>query len=149
MALFLVRHAQAGHRGFGPHDKERCLSDDGQAQARALVGALRTVTITRLLSSPYIRCRQTLAPLAEATDLTVESTPTLAEGMPFEPVLTLFSHLPEGSVLCSHGDVIPEVVEALIRRGLDVCGERRWNKGSVWVLERSGDEWTQGHSFRL
>lgn len=149
MALFLVRHAQAGHRGFGPNDTSRCLSEDGQAQARSLVEALRDVSITRLISSPYERCRQTLAPLSEATRLTVESMPALAEGMPFEPVLALFDQLPEGSVLCSHGDVIPDVIQALARRGLEVRGEPRWNKGSVWVLQRCGGEWTEGSSFRL
>jgi 8-oxo-dGTP diphosphatase len=149
MSLFLVRHAQAGHRSYGPQDESRTLSEGGEAQAQALVTALGDTTVTRLLSSPYARCRQTLGPLAVATGLDVEPTACLAEGMPFEPVLHLFGQLPEGAVLCSHGDVIPEVIDALIRRGLRVQGEPRWNKGAVWVLDRTADQWTTGRSFRL
>jgi 8-oxo-dGTP diphosphatase len=149
MAVFLVRHAQAGHRGFGPGDQERALSTSGEAQAAALVLALKATLITRLVSSPFLRCVQTLEPLAAALGVTIETTPLLAEGMPFEPVLELLAGLPEGSVLCSHGDVIPDVVQALLRRGLQIHGEPRWNKGSVWSLHRTNNEWTDGHSFVL
>lgn len=149
MALFLIRHAQAGQRVFGPHDRDRPLSPEGEVQARGLITALNNETITRLLSSPFPRCQQTLAPLAAWTGLAVETTPKLAEGMPFEPVLDMMAELPEGAVLCSHGDVIPDVVQALVRRGLAVVGEPRWSKGSVWVLERDGEDWTEARSFRL
>jgi 8-oxo-dGTP diphosphatase len=149
MALFLVRHAKAGHREFGPVDRERPLSADGHTQAKALVKYMVDVPVTRLLSSPYTRCRQTLAPLAEATGLTLETTSQLSEGAPFEPVLQLLSELADGSVLCSHGDLIPDVMQALIRRGLSINGDQNWSKGSVWVLERTDGHITSGSSFRL
>jgi 8-oxo-dGTP diphosphatase len=149
MAVFLVRHAQAGHRGFGHGDRERSLSASGEAQAAALAGVLKGTMVTRLLSSPYLRCVQTLEPLAATLGVTVETTPLLAEGMPFEPVLELLAGLPEGAVLCSHGDVIPDVVQALLRRGLHIHGEPRWSKGSVWTLDRTNNEWTDGRSFVL
>ena len=149
MALFLVRHAKAGHREFGPVDRERSLSADGHAQAKALVKYLADITVTRLLTSPFTRCRQTLAPLADATGLGLENTFQLAEGAPFEPVLQLLSELPDGSVLCSHGDLIPDVMQALVRRGLTINGDENWSKGSVWVLECTDGQMTQGHSFRL
>jgi 8-oxo-dGTP diphosphatase len=90
-----------------------------------------------------------LAPLAEATGLMIENTTQLAEGAPFEPVLTLLSEVPDGSVLCSHGDLIPDVMQALVRRGLTITGDENWTKGSVWVLERTDGQITNGHSFRL
>jgi phosphohistidine phosphatase SixA len=149
MALFLVRHAKAGHREFGPLDRERPLSTDGHAQARALVTYLADTPVSRLLTSPFTRCRQTLTPLAEATGLPLEDTFQLSEGAPFEPVLQLLSDLPDHSVLCSHGDLIPDVLQALVRRGLRVTGDEHWSKGSVWVLERTNGQMTAGSSFRL
>jgi 8-oxo-dGTP diphosphatase len=149
MALFLVRHAKAGHREFGPVDRERSLSADGHAQAKALVKYLSNTTVTRLLTSPFTRCRQTLAPLAETTGLDLENTFQLSEGAPFEPVLQLLAELPDGSVLCSHGDLIPDVMQALVRRGLTIKGEEHWSKGSVWVLKRTDGHITEGSSFRL
>jgi 8-oxo-dGTP diphosphatase len=149
MALFLVRHAKAGHREFGPVDRERSLSADGHTQAAALVTTLASTKVSRILSSPYARCRQTLTPLAEATGLPLESKPELSEGAPFEPVLQLLEELPDGAVLCSHGDLIPDVMQALMRRGLVVHGDEHWTKGSVWVLERKDGTITDARSFRL
>jgi 8-oxo-dGTP diphosphatase len=149
MALFLVRHAKAGHREFGPVDRERSLSPDGHTQAEALVTALADTKVTRILSSPYARCRQTVTPLAEATGLPLETKPELSEGAPFEPVLQLLGELSDGSVLCSHGDLIPDVMQALVRRGLTVHGDEHWTKGSVWVLDRNDGIVTDASSFRL
>ena len=55
--------------------------------------------------------------------------------------------LEDGAVMCSHGDVIPEVIDALERRGMEVSGFRESRKGSVWVLERRGDEFIGGHAW--
>jgi phosphohistidine phosphatase SixA len=149
MSLYLVRHAKAGPRTLGPDDRLRSLSRDGNEQARALVTHLIDVPVARLVSSPFVRCRQTLGPLAEATGLPIEDLPSLIEAMPFEPVLSLLSELPDHSVLCSHGDLIPDVIQALARRGMHVHGEQHWSKGAVWVLDRTGTAITAGRSFRL
>ena len=92
-----------------------------------------------MLSSPYVRCVQTLEPLAEAHGLPVETVRELAEGEPFEPVLEMLATLPDGSVLCTHGDIVPDVIDALARRGTKVIGEPDWRKGARWELERDGD----------
>jgi 8-oxo-dGTP diphosphatase len=93
-----------------------------------------------LRSSTYLRCRQTLEPLAAATGLAVIDEFALVEGNPFEPVLDLLASLPDGAVLCSHGDVIPDTLAALERRGCRFAGPVEWRKGSVWTLERVGDD---------
>lgn len=149
MSLYLVRHAKAGPRTLGPHDRQRPLSRDGSEQARNLMTHLIEVPVSRLLSSPFVRCRQTLEPLAETTGLSIADSPTLIEGMPFEPVLSLLKELPDHAVLCSHGDLIPDVIQALVRRGMRVHGEQHWAKGSVWVLDRTGTDITAARSFRL
>lgn len=140
MSLFLVRHASAGERGFGPDDRLRPLDDIGRARAAQIADQLAGRASGRLLTSPFTRCFQTLEPLGLRTGTTVEKTNALAEAQPFEPVLDLVAALPDGSVLCSHGDLIPDVMDALVRRGVDIVGEPSWKKGVVWVLERDGSQ---------
>jgi 8-oxo-dGTP diphosphatase len=52
--------------------------------------------------------------------------------------------LHDGAVLCSHGDVIPDVISALERRGMHIAGDPDWRKATVWVLERDGDTFAKG-----
>ncbi len=47
--------------------------------------------------------------------------------------------MPDGAVLCSHGDVIGEVIDALVRRGCELTSPPDWRKGSTWVLRRDDD----------
>lgn len=137
MALFLIRHAKAGDRQrWTDRDEVRPLSKKGWRQAEGLRAAFEGRAIPRLLSSPYVRCIQTLEPMAEMVDGKVEVAPVLAEGMSFEGALDLLQTLPDGSVLCSHGDVIPDTIDALIRRGTELVGQPDWRKGVTWVLER-------------
>jgi 8-oxo-dGTP diphosphatase len=69
--------------------------------------------------------------------------PRLAEGYNRDGALELISTLPNGSVLCSHGDVIPDVMAALQRRRTEIIGDPDWRKGTVWVLEREDGEINQ------
>jgi phosphohistidine phosphatase SixA len=63
--LLLVRHADAGNkqRWAGP-DSLRPLSANGHAEAAGLVVRLEDYPISRVLSSPTLRCSQTVDPLA-------------------------------------------------------------------------------------
>lgn len=137
MSLYLVRHAKAGNRSeWRGDDRVRPLTPKGWRQAEAIAARLAPVAPSVLRSSSYLRCRQTLEPLAAATGLEVVDEPALVEGNPFEPVLDLLATLPDGAVLCSHGDVIPDTLAALDRRGCRFVGPVEWRKGSVWTLER-------------
>jgi 8-oxo-dGTP diphosphatase len=137
LTIYLVRHAKAGDRTAWPGpDCERPLSKPGRQQAHRLGKRLGEVGATTLVSSPSLRCVQTLEPLAERAGLPIVIDDRLDEGAPFEPVLELLAGLAKGAVLCSHGDVIPETIDALVRRGLDVRTPADWRKASVWVLER-------------
>lgn len=142
MAVLLVRHAKAGDRSrWGDDDRSRPLTEAGRAQAAGLVGDIDLVPLA-LYSSPHVRCVETLQPLAVAFGLEVNIDDRLAEGTDLEPALDLLHEVPDGSVLCSHGDVIPMLIDALLRRGMvldsTVPGVK---KGSWFALSRNGDAW--------
>lgn len=139
MSVLLIRHAHAGSRSeWMGHDAERGLSDRGRKQAKRLVAKLRGYDIERILSSPYVRCMETVAPLAAARDLKVEAVDALAEGAGDKAVRLLRSLATADVALCTHGDVIPEILLALREDdGLDLGAHPRQAKGSVWVLETS------------
>jgi len=144
--LYLVRHADAGHRRDhdGP-DEERPLSERGRRQAEGLSRGLKDSDITRLLSSPYVRCIETLAPLGQRLTLPVEDDARLAEGQGAAGALDLAATLRHTSaVFCSHGDVIPDVLDALLARGMKLKDELRWQKASTWALTWDGDRLTKG-----
>jgi 8-oxo-dGTP diphosphatase len=135
--LYFVRHAKAGSRSqWVGDDRLRPLSDKGRAQSEALAAQLADVATGVLVSSPYLRCVETLQPLAERVDGAVRADDRLAEDTGFAGALELLGELPDGSVVCSHGDVIPETIGALQRRGTTIVGEPDWRKASVWALTR-------------
>lgn len=133
-ALYLVRHAEALSAGAEP-DHLRPLTEAGWRQARALAWLLVDEPVGRLLSSPALRCRQTLVPLALDRGLGIEPHPSLAEGSPLTNALRLLqqvAHLP--AVLCSHADVIQELILHLDGLGV-VLDEPQWPKGSTWIID--------------
>ena len=147
MSLYVVRHAKAGSRSTwdGDDDVLRPLSKAGEKQADGIADRLHSEIDAgqderpRLVSSPYVRCMETLVPLGARLGLAVEPDDRLAEGWTFEPALELLDEVPDGSVLCTHGDVLPDLIAALERRGLHIDGEPDWRKGATWRLERNGD----------
>jgi broad specificity phosphatase PhoE len=138
MTVFLVRHTHAGDRStWDGDDRRRPVSELGVRQAEALVELLADHPVDRVLSSPYVRCVQSVAPLAATRGLEVEEEDLLAEGVPLDLVQQLLRRCEaEDVVLCSHGDVIGAVVSDLAHRGVDLgpAGET-WPKASTWILD--------------
>jgi 8-oxo-dGTP diphosphatase len=151
MAIYLVRHAKAGDRSkWDGDDHDRPLSKKGWAQAHALADRLPSLNggVNAVVSSPLTRCVQTVEPIAEVAGTKVVTDVRLMEGGRFEEALALLDEVPDGAVVCSHGDVIPDVVHALVRRGMQVSGGPDWRKASTWVLERDRlGHWTAGHAI--
>lgn len=139
MPLLLVRHAHAGSRKeWSGDDRLRPLSTRGRHQADLLGGLLEPYAPQRILSSPYLRCVATLEPLADRLSLRVEPLEELAEGNGPLALGLVRALADEKVVLCTHGDVIPEVLVALADEDrVDLGPSPRQAKGSTWVLEAS------------
>ena len=136
MTVYLVRHAKAGERRdwAGPDDL-RPLSKPGRRQAEALADALHDAPVERILSSPSVRCRQTVGPLAELRRLPVELADGLAEGAPPRESLRVLEKVASApTVLCSHGDVIADLLRHVASRGVPLDDDRL-EKASVWALD--------------
>jgi 8-oxo-dGTP diphosphatase len=117
--ILLVRHARAGKRKrWRGDDRLRPLDEQGRVQAEGLPAALREFAVDRICSSPYVRCRQTVEPLAVALGLAIEDRDELAEGAGRYPLLALVFELGEQSaVLCTHGDVIVYLLDEETEKG--------------------------------
>ena len=142
MPVILVRHAHALARSdWDGEDADRILSRRGVKQSRLLVDRLLELKPTRILSSPYLRCLDTVRPLAGVAGLPVEAEDRLAEGEGRAAVELVRSLAAAGEdpVLCSHGDVIPEILATLANEDrVDLGPAPRVEKASVWLLHGEG-----------
>ncbi len=148
MSLHLVRHGSAGHRGSWPGDDlERPLDERGTEQARRLAEHLGDAPIQSVWSSIALRCVDTVVPLADRLGLPVETRRELTEGARHGDLLELVRGAAVAHrdlVMCTHGDLIPEVLNRLLHEGMRVNGTRGCAKGSVWTLEADGHGFTHG-----
>jgi 8-oxo-dGTP diphosphatase len=143
--IFLVRHAKAGHREHWTDDDEvRPLTKNGWRQAKALVDVFDGQPFARLVSSRYVRCVQTLEPLAEARSLPIDRANGLAEGASREEAVEVLLETAAGGpvVLSTHGDIIMNVLEELAVHDVPLDGPVLLEKGSTWIIEVVGDRFT-------
>ncbi len=144
MRIDLTVHADAGDRRTWTGDQDqRPLSALGLRQAGALAEALRAEPIDTLFSSPALRARQTLQPLADQLGQPIQVLSELRETHGFAPppgwdapiwadisaplggafaagrgaaaLRRIASLLPAGrAVACTHGDIVPALIAYLI-----------------------------------
>jgi 8-oxo-dGTP diphosphatase len=124
VTLVLVRHASAGDSDeWEGDDRLRPLDRKGRKQAARVVEVLAGSRFEGIVSSPYLRCLQTVEPLARAHGLEVDEADELSvERMLADGPAFLAALLARGdAVACVHGGM----ERAL---GLDL----RFRKGAVW-----------------
>jgi phosphohistidine phosphatase SixA len=125
--ILLIRHASAGDSDeWEGDDRLRPLDDRGRRQAAELVELLVGYDLDRIVSSPALRCVQTVEPLAQARGLDIVGRIELSEERQATDGVEFVRSLAGNAAVSCHG-------------GLDsaVCGERL-KKGEVLVLD--GDE---------
>jgi len=138
--FYVVRHAKSGSRErWSGDDRKRPLTKKGIKQAQDLVDVLAPYPVASIFSSPFLRCVQTVQPIAKALRLKVEQSVSLAEG---HGLAGLHEFLDDDEldnvVLCTHGDIVWELVEDLVKRKLLRAGEGGFDKGSTWILHVDG-----------
>jgi len=136
VTVYLVRHARAGRRSAWKGDDElRPLSKVGQRQAEGLVDLLAGVPVEQALSSPYVRCVETVEPLADDRGLEIDVVDELREGAALEGALRLIEKVSgQPTVLCTHGDIVEALLTHFKANGVKI-GKLRMEKGSVWAFE--------------
>jgi 8-oxo-dGTP diphosphatase len=145
--VWLIRHAAAGDRTtWTDDDRKRPLTRKGKTQAEFIADALAPHDVDAVFSSPYVRCVETVQPLADRVGIPVESVDHLAEGARDGATLEWLRTMGGRHVAaCSHGDVIPAVIRRLDALGVPLYSQNGVfdvKKGSIWTLALEGDRVT-------
>lgn len=160
--LALVRHAHALGRGSWREDDQlRPLDGAGRQRADAIAPILAAYGVRRLVSSPSVRCADTLRPYAARLGVSLRTKDGLSEeGYAAEPAraprhLQRLVERGTPAALCSHGPVLPELLTLLlalvdpdepeahlVATTLRAAARDKMGKGEVLVvhLAGSGDE---------
>jgi 8-oxo-dGTP diphosphatase len=151
--LRVVRHAHAVGRGhWRKDDRHRPLDARGAAQAAALVPLVTAYGVSRVVTSPSVRCTDTLAPFAERAGLRMRLRDGLSEegyaAAPDRAARHLAKTIGRGepAALCSHRPVLPDLLSALAasagddvtRDALTGAAEHGMGKGEVLVAHVRG-----------
>ena len=131
-----MRHAKAGDRAaWTGDDRKRPLTKSGLEQAKELVTLLASFPIEAIFSSAYLRCVQTVEPLARVRKLEIKLSPSLEEGHGIEGFEEFFGDRSlDKAVLSTHGDIFEELIEDLVNREVIAPGYGGAEKGSTWVV---------------
>ncbi|WP_297741385.1 NUDIX domain-containing protein [uncultured Tessaracoccus sp.] len=137
-ALLLVRHAKAMLRKhWSGNDQSRRLDGRGRRQAAELIPLFEAFGVRHLVSSPAVRCAETLAPYGRYKDIRTETITLLTEeegtndpdGVAAR-VRDVAAAATEPTALCGHRPVLPAMQEGL---GLK---HRSMLVGEITVLHR-------------
>jgi len=130
--VLLLRHASAGERLPSPEkDRLRALDRVGRTEARRLRDALARFEIDRIVTSPHVRCVETVGPIARARRLEIEQRVELEPDAALADILAVLAELPDTTVVCTHREVIERLFS----------GEISCEKGGCLRLERRRGSW--------
>lgn len=138
MRILIMRHAKAGRREpWNPGDQERSLVPDGRLQAQAIARQFGRIAFSAIFSSPYTRCLETLEPLSLECGTEIKPDERLSESTYFSALQSFVMTLEEEGVYaaCSHGNVVPALVELLVGRQVRHLPEPIIStRGSIWDI---------------
>jgi 8-oxo-dGTP diphosphatase len=140
--VLVVRHATAGSRSdWTRDDRLRPLDVRGWEQSEELVRLLSNFEVQNIVSADYRRCVQTVQPLSEAISVEIQQEAVFSEtGFPGNEakaahLIRSYGRRGEATVVCSQGDVIPELLRVLAEEeGLTLPEPLPCKKGSTWAL---------------
>jgi 8-oxo-dGTP diphosphatase len=146
MHLTIVRHARALEKhSWTDDDLLRPLEPHGHQQAERLGKLLIGDEVRRIVTSPAVRCRQTLEPLAALTGLDIEEWDAIRpDGVGAKIVTECFANaLYDHAVLCTHGEVMAPLTRLEDLRAVapkrNLRDDRLLTKGTAWRLRIAND----------
>ena len=147
MRIVVVRHGQAEpKKGWSGLDADRPLVARGRRQA-ARLGKVIGRRPERVVSSPALRCRQTVEPFARDWGLKVEVSDALAPEAGAAAVELCRDLVADGAarpasftvVLCTHREVLVDLLPALAHEFGGQLGHRPPGaKGGAWIVRLQG-----------
>jgi len=156
--LILARHASAGRKAdWAGDDFARPLDAAGEADARVLAGLLACFApAARVISSPALRCTETVRPYAEGAGGTVEAEACLIpygrspdfssrteQADALRHLLSALVAQRRPVVLCLHRENLPEVLAAMcaaLGAPAAVPADPALPKGGFWVAHAADGE---------
>jgi len=115
--LIVLRHAKAESRDkWSGDDVKRPLTERGAEQAEALVPLLSAYGVRRVISSPAVRCTETVEPFADRISTFLEIDDRLSEETRFDEVNRSVSTILDRKkpvVLCTHRPTLPWILDAV------------------------------------
>ncbi len=134
--IYLLCHGSAGKRKKGDADDwKRPLDSRGRMQRKVIRDLLMAHPITRIGSSNYTRCVETVSPFAKRLGIPVELESALVEGgHPYRLVSLIADLQEESAVLCTHRDVIADMIGHLFAERVPMDGPMESKKASIWEL---------------
>jgi phosphohistidine phosphatase SixA len=146
MLVLLLRHGHAeAKRNWRGDDCLRPLNAQGMAEAGALAKLLATYAPQRIVSSPFVRCVQSVRPLGDAVGIPVETSASLVPDASAAAALfvrDVATDEPGAVVMCTHGEIIHDLQERLVVDDPSSFGPQSpREKASVWVLQRRDGRW--------
>ena len=139
--VLLVRHGRAGSKKhWKADDLLRPLDPTGLVSSERLAEVAACYQPSRVLSAEPVRCLQTSQPTAARLGVPVEVEPMLGKsgaGNGSRAAVRLVrSLLAEGkpAMVCSQGEVIPDLIHGLAEGGEVRLGTLNARKGSMWAL---------------
>jgi 8-oxo-dGTP diphosphatase len=141
--LIIVRHTKALERGdWDDDDSKRTLDERGVVQSEQLIQHLEPFGIDEIYSSDYIRCIQTVTPLAQSRGLKITEIPNLnEENFELDPERAIsFANAvkqdEKNILICSHNPVIPTMLRGILNTKLKNKDLIKLEPGDAWIVHR-------------
>ena len=120
--FIVLRHGKATPRdNWSKGEETRPLLPAGKQQSKSLKNLLRAWGAKRIVSSPWERCRSTVAPYALARKVEVEYSEHLTEAgnkkTPASTLKVIHKLIQDGrsTIVCTHRPALPTVLEELAK----------------------------------
>lgn len=113
--FILLRHAEKVVDGtMADKTKDTDLSETGKTRAESLVKLFKNTTINAIYSTPFVRTRKTVEPLANSKSLTIKEY----EVNKLDAIdKMLQEHEGKTILVCGHSNTIPKIANYLSKSG--------------------------------